>query len=546
MDKMLVKLLWLRLRGGVRQRLREIKTLRGLLFLSLTLAVIVLFTKQSALSESPLYGLMLGGTEQRLSLVEQFMPLGLLAAFLITVLTAPRPVLSFNPAEINLLFSGPFTRRALLLYKVCFYAFGVLLSSLFIMLLAPAFTYSPAPAFLGIFLSLLFIQLLTVVVSLSGQWWGQYFDVRMRSAYALVALVFVFAVIAWYGSTLYTRPVAAIVAFQESLAGAWLLAPFDVFAHIFLSQSLYPELLQWALLGLSINLGLLVMVVGLDGQCCEISTMRSLESHSRRDRARRKGVALGGQVTQVRSFVRSPVLGGIGPIAWRQMLAALRNAGKGLFVYLSIAILGGPLLVNLSEEAPLWPLLMTVYFIAVFMLPKTLVFDFRSDHDTMENFKALPLPPWKIGVGQLLSVVLLSSLIEWVLLAGTAVFIDDKWQVLLVVTAIFLLPLNWLLYGSENLFFLLFPAPLVPVGRVDFDFLGRTLIGFAVTSAILIGSCLMAAIIGQKLGQVMGGSWLIMAVAAWCSLALIALLTLPLLSWAFRRFDVGISGKSSG
>lgn len=545
MDAMLIKLLWLRLRGGVRQRLREMKTLRGLLFLALTVAIIVLLMKQSALSDNPLYSVIMGEAEQRQRMVEQFMPIGLLAAFLMTLFTAPSPALSFNPSEINLLFSGPFTRRALLLYKVSFYIFGVLLSSLFIMLLVPAFTYSQASAFLGIFLSLLFIQLLTVATGLLGQWLGQYVDVRIRSGYVFMALFSLFAATGWYCSDSFSSPTTVIIQFQESMIGALLLAPFDVFAHIFLAQTVFPQLVHWALLGLTMNVVLLIVVIVLDGRCYEASTMASLELHQRRDRARRKGVSLARRVTKVRSFVRSPVLGGIGPVAWRQMLATFRNTSKALFLYLGIALFAGPLLIKLSEEISLWPLFMAVFFVAVFMLPRTLVFDFRSDLDAMENFKALPLPAWKISIGQLATVTMLSSLIELVLLVSTAVFIEAKWYGLLIGIGLFLLPFNLLLYGLENLFFLLFPAPLVPVGRVDFDFLGRTLVGFAVTSAILIGSCFFAAIAGLKLGQLMTWPWPVMVMIAWCALTLIALLTLPLLSWAFKRFDVGVSGKSN-
>jgi hypothetical protein len=54
LDAVLVKLLLLRFRGGVRRRLQELKTLRGLLFLLVLLAVIALLMKQSILPENSL------------------------------------------------------------------------------------------------------------------------------------------------------------------------------------------------------------------------------------------------------------------------------------------------------------------------------------------------------------------------------------------------------------------------------------------------------------------------------------------------------------
>jgi hypothetical protein len=102
----------------------------------------------------------------------------------------------------------------------------------------------------------------------------------------------------------------------------------------------------------------------------------------------------------------------------------------------------------------------------------------------------------------------------------------------------FTIPFNALLYSLENLIFLLFPTPLVPVGRVDFDFLGRTMVDFAVKTALLIAGCGLAAGVGILVLQATNRSWPAFAIVTWCSLALLALLMLPVLSWAFERFDI--------
>ena len=533
---MLIKLLWLRLRGGIRQRLHEMKTLRGLLFLTLTLAIVFLMIKQSA---SPTGSIFFTDLEKRRALATQFMPISLLAAFLLTVFTSPQPTLSFNPSEINLLFSGPFTRRALLLYKVSFYAFGVFLSSLFIMLLMPRFSYNPASTFLGIFLSLLFIQLLTAATGLFCNCLGRFIDIRIQSRYVFIALFSALSVTGWHYSHSFQSLTGVVAQFQSSIIGTFLLAPFDVFVHIFLAQSVFPELLQWVLFGLTIDTLLLSVVILLDRYSAESSTTASLALYKRWDRAKRSGLPWRMSAEKVRSVMSPPSLGGIGPIAWRQMLAAFRNSNKALLLYLVIAIIAGPYLVMANKEASMLSLLGGVFFAAVFVLPRTLVFDFRSDLETIENFKALPLSAWKITVGQLAAVVILSSLIELVLLTSTAIFLDSKWDVLLIGIGFFLLPFNLLLYGLENLFFLLFPAPLVPVGRVDFDFFGRTLMEFAVVSAILISSCWLTVIAGHKLVEAIGLPWPFLLAVAWILFSLIALLTVFLSSWAFKRFDVG-------
>ncbi len=535
---MLIKLLLLRLRGAVRQRIQELKTLRGLLFLLVTIAVIVLLMKQSALSANPLASIFPRDLEQLWGQITQFMPIGLLAAFLLTLFLSPSPGLYFSPSEINLLFSGPFTRRALLLYKLCSYAFGILLSSLLIMLLVPASTYTPLAIFLGAFLTLMFIQLLTVATGLLSQLLRRYFCVRVRSSYVIITLISLIAATYLYYADFSRGLVDKLAQFQASMGGALILAPFDVFAHIFQEQLIFPDLLAWATLGLAINVGLISLVILMDHYSGEASTVASLKLYKHWDRARHSGLPWGAQPLIVRSLKQPPVLSGIGPVAWRQMLTAFRSSGKALLTFLVMAILAGPLLVIASADISKWSLMGGVFFAGAFVLPRTLVFDFRSDLDTMENLKALPLPPWKISIGQLATPVLLTSLIELVLVASVAILLDSQSHGFLIGISPFLIPFNMLLYGLENLFFLLFPAPLVPVGRADFDFIGRTMVGFALTATILLGSCFLAVGAGQIAMNAIGLPWPAFVVVAWFSLTLIAFMTLPLLSWAFNRFDI--------
>ena len=56
-------------------------------------------------------------------------------------------------------------------------------------------------------------------------------------------------------------------------------------------------------------------------------------------------------------------------------------------------------------------LLTTVFLTA--MLP----FDFRGDVDRMAYLKTLPLPPWRLAVGQVVAPVLIVTLLQWLVLA---------------------------------------------------------------------------------------------------------------------------------
>ena len=538
---MLIKLLRLRLRGGVRHRLQELRTLRGLLFLCVTIVVIVLLMKQTSLPANPPGGASYADPEQLREQLARLMPAGLLAACLLTVFTSSGPAIHFSPSEINLLFSGPFSRRGLLLYKICFYAFGALLSSLLITLLLPAFTSTLLATFLGAFLTLMFIQLFSAVIGLLSQLLAGYCYVPLRRSHVISLLFAVIAVLAWYFSAIDNGLAGALDLFQSSSVGTLLLAPFRVYVHIFLTDSLYPGLLGWASLGLAINIGLLAVIILLDRHSYEASVAASLKMHKRWVRARRSGLLWGAQPVVVRSFGQPPVVGGIGPVAWRQLLTALRSYSKAVLVFLAMALLGGPLLVVAAADINMWSRVGFVFFVAVYVLPRTLVFDFRSDLDTMENFKALPLRPWKIATGQLLAPVLLTSLVELLLLASSAIFLEGVPRTIVICLAPFVVPFNVLLYGLENTLFLLFPTPLVPVGRIDFDFLGRTLVDFATKTTLLISGCGLAAAAGMLVLNATDRSWLAFALVAWLALVLIALLIVPALSWAYDRFNVSRS-----
>lgn len=543
MDTALVKLLWLRLRGGLRQRFQELKTRRRMLLLLAIAAVVLLLFKLSVFTtNNPLADLYTTNPQQLRVKMAQFMPVSLLGAFVLTTLVSPGPGLYFSPTEINLLFSAPFPRRTLLIYKLCCYAFGVLLSSLLIMVLTPASVIAPSANFIGTFLTLLFIQLLTVATGLLGQVLPKLFSARFPCRYLMLALLLLVVTTGYYYVSISNGLKDALIQFQASLGGILLLALFQVLTHIFLAQAVFPDLLLWATIGFTMNIVLIVAVILLDAQSCEASTASSLERHKHWERMRRTGLLWGENPVMVRTFIPVPVLAGIGPFAWRQLLSAFRCSSKVLSVFMVMAALAGPLLIAASADISKWSLIGTVFFVAVFVLPKSLVFDFRSDLESMENFKMLPLSAWKICIGQLFTSIVLTSLIEMVLLVSTAISIDSQWRVVLLGISPFLLPFNILLYELENLFFLLFPAPLVPVGRADFDFLGRTLLEFVIKSSILMGSCFLAAKTGQLLMNTMAwSSWLAFGVLAWLTLSLIALLVLPLLSWSFNRFDVSRS-----
>src|SRR5690242_11957526 len=128
MNPALVRLLVMRMRGGLRLRLMQLVSLRGALFLVALggIAWLAIASGQTVPAETLFAGESLDTPAIRAQ-IETFMPLAIFGMTLLTVLLTTGPSFHFSPTEINLLFVGPFSRRDLLLYKFIAYATGAAL-----------------------------------------------------------------------------------------------------------------------------------------------------------------------------------------------------------------------------------------------------------------------------------------------------------------------------------------------------------------------------------------------------------------------------------
>ena len=513
--------------------------MRGVLFLCVTTGVILLLLSRSSLLSGDLGLEVLAGDPalagERLA---SWMRLGLLGACLLTILTASGPAIYFSPSELNLLLTGPFTRRGLILYKFSFYVAGAFLSALIITLIAQPLVGTGLSILVGSFLALMFLQLLSAVIELSSQAVASPMLTRMGRAVMVLIAIYALASVFWLATHHGLTVTEILSAFESSWFGRIVLAPFDVFVSAFLSREVFPDLLGWTAVAAAIDGGLLALIVLLDRRTYETSIAASEALDRRWVRALRGGHFWAIRQTAARTLPRPPTLSGLGLMAWRQSLNVMRTSVKPIAVLLVLAVLMGPLLVEVGKDISPWSRIGVLFFIGVFVIPRTLVFDFRSDLDNLEHFKSLPLSPWAICAGQLVIAVLLTSVIELALIASALPFLQGSVRNLALVLALFALPFNLLMYALENTFFLMFPSRLVPVGRVDFDFFGRTLIELTVKSFFLFVGCALAAGIGIIVFRATNGSWIAFTMMAWVSLALLGGLNVVLLGWAFRRFDV--------
>lgn len=537
MDTALRQLLILRLRGGLRQRLLQLANLRGLLF-SLAFGGIIWFLIASnGSSDASLFG---SAALDRQALREQiitFMPLTMLGLSLLTVLMTTGPTFHFSPNEINFLFSGPFRRRDLILYKFGAYVAGVTLTSVFITLIAPPQTGSALAVFVATLLTLVFVQLNSAVISMTGHALdgSKFARIRWPATALLCAIGATTVLYAWVTPD---RGIIDLLSeFRYSWIGTIVLIPYIVFAELYVAPSI-SHLALWALAAVAINAGLLRAVIVLDARTTDRSLAENARLSNRWERIKQGGSFWATQRTEVNSIHRAPSAGGLGPIAWRQVLNALRNSFKLIIVFVGLAACIAPISLALGAPVTHPQTLMIIYVFFAFILPRNLVCDFRGDLSRMEIYKTLPIAPWRICAGQLVVQGLLAYVIALTIIASALVFEDRVTPQVALLIAALALPLTFLIYAVENTVHLLFPTKLVAMGRADFEFLGRSIVEFIAKTTFVLAAMAASGAVGLITFKMMGTTLVLPGLASWLTLTLIGLLTLVALQYAFRRFAV--------
>ncbi|GGE61572.1 hypothetical protein [Actibacterium pelagium] len=539
MDSALLRLLMMRLRGGLRMRLMQLKSLRGLLFFLAFGGIVWLLVVANSSALNPEF--LNNGALDRQALSPQirtFMPLAMLGMSLLTVVLTTGPTFHFSPTEINFLFTGPFRRRDLILYKFSAYVAGVTLSSALITPFAQAQTGSALSAFVASLLTLTFVQLNSAVIGMAGQALEGSRFARYR--WPAIALLFTAAVAtALYAWVTPDRSVFDLLTeFRHSWIGTIILIPYIVFAELFVAPSLFPHLALWACIAVLINAVLLYVAIKLDALTTDRALKENARQSDRWERIKQGGSFWATQRTEVRSIRRAPLLGGLGPIAFRQTLNAARNSFKVIAVFIGMAACLGPLASAFGVPVTDSRALTMIYIFYGFILPRTLVCDFRGDLSRMEIYKTLPIAPWRICAGQLVAQVLLAYVIALTMIASILVFEDGVDTSVALMFAAFALPLTVLIYVVENTIHLLFPTKLVPMGRADFEFLGRSLVEFIAKTIVVLTAAAVSAGVGLATFTMIRTSLVLPGLASWVTLTLIGVLTLVVMQFAFRRFAV--------
>ena len=530
----LLKLILLQTRGFFRRLTRGARSPRGAIFLVLGIAVMVLWLGPAIFTSLAMKNA-LPGRHRSPEELRAFVPLALLAVCLLTIISsAGDKAISFTPGEVDVLFPGPFTRRQLLGYKLLKSALIALLTSLIISIaMLPAGSWWLA-SYVGIVLALIFVQLFSTAGVMLGQAISERaFSLARRAV--LVGAIVIFALLARHW-LIARGGLAGIYDFRDSPAGHLLLAPFMPFGEVMAAYDL-PDLAHGAISAAGVDACLLVLVLLLDQNYLEAAM-----SASRRRYAHIQRVRSGALLSLSRGKIgwhlpQLPWTSGAGPIAWRQATIAARSAKGLVLLLLAITIAIGPLFGASLHSSWLAPnIIVGALAWSTVLLSGLIKFDFRGDLDHMEVLKALPLAPIPLSIGQLIVPTLLLTGAHIILLGSVAAFVREHRDVLLV-AAVLALPFNALLMATENLIFLLFPTRPAAVSPGDFQLLGRQAAQLAMKAMSVMAAGIVAFGVAVPLFVLTRGSLVVLTVVAGAALSAEACGLVPLIAWAYRRFD---------
>jgi len=444
----------------------------------------------------------------------------------------------FSPSEIDFLFGGPFTRRQLLAYKMVGTVVGVTFSALIFSVVMSRHVPAWGSGYIGLWLALTFVQLMTMTILLLSQALAESAVTRIRKAILLCAAAAgIFGAWSIAGNTGAESVAEVIASLRGETVLRFAIIPVEPFVKVMFADPFWPGGVMWAAVGLTMNCALCGFIFWLDAEYRESAISVSQRWFARIQSARRTGVAPPASAKAWGRAPRLPYWGGAGPIARRQLTTAMRNSRSMMVV---MAVVSVSMAVALMEKDrsvdQVWLMLYAMTAWLTILLSMMVRFDFRSDLDQMEGLKALPIPGYRIALGQLIAPVIVCLMLQATIFTAGAVA-NGRPEVALA-AAVFVIPVNVLLFGVENIMFLLFPSRVMAFNPGDFMSMGRQMLLMFLKFAVIGVAVILATVTGAIAYVGSGESWVITLVTAWLVLIAQAMLVLPGMAWAFNRFDV--------
>lgn len=539
MHRALWQLLWFDLRSSLRGLLNLHRNWRQLvLFLLMILFVGFLLTAR-ALSGSTAGGERFGAA----------MPFWALIYLLATWLTASADRgLVMRPAEIHFVVGGPFPNRDVITLNLVRLAFRALISAVVLSLIALVYVHSYLSALVGMWLLIAVSLLVGMLASLSARRvHGRSVRLtrRMLVMFSLLVLLMLIVQsmrrlqadglepgIATVAATAAHTPVGQII--LPPLA--WMFAPIS-------ASSFWIETLPMFPLRMLVIAVMVAMVYALGDQYAETSTGRTDASVARRHASLRSGVSGGNVTSSWTRHISLPLphrLGGVGSVAWMQMVHSLRILPR--YLVFTTAIVSVVLVVPLMVDARRldgtgvvgWMAGLTAY--ADFLLLLQLPVGFLGPVAQREMLKSLPIPSWRIAIGQLAGPVIPLGVLH-VLVMLLFLVLKPSANHYVLMTSLALVPAALVLVANINLlgsWNIIRPRALQ---QRDALAAGRAMASVWIFMAMLTPAVIVSTLSAWVMGVIAGDSLTITLLGASLGMLLSSLLYIWLLARSFARWQ---------
>ncbi len=453
MHPALWQLLWFEFRGAARRILDVRKNWKQLALTVLMLLFVGMFLSARSLTGAAAAG--------RFGSAMPFWAYIYLIATWLTASADRRLVM--RPAEINFIVAGPFRQRDTITLNLIRLGFRALIGSAVLSLIALAYVDNYLCGLAGIWLMISVSLLAGMLASLSSRRAQASIVKRLRRMFTVLALgallLMISQAMAAVAETGLPPRVSTVAgAAIETQVGRIVLAPLAwMFAPMAAERFFFDAVLQMpARIGV---IGCLIAgIYFLGSRFSEASTNRTDQSLARRQTALRSGVTGGGAANSWTRRVRVPILariGGIGSVAWVQMTHAVRILPR--YLLFTSAIVGVVLILPLMVDSQRlrgatsvigWMTGLTLY--ADFLLLLQLPVGFLGPISQREMLKSLPMPSWRIVVGQLAGPLLPIAPVHLSIVGLFVYLVPAQWMTVLAVGSA-LLPAGLVITANINL-----------------------------------------------------------------------------------------------
>lgn len=485
-------------------------------------------------------------------------------------------LMSFRPAELDLVVPGPYSPRTLINYKLLTIFASGLFSGIFYALIFARHTGHFVSAFIAGVLATLFATLASISLGLLAELAGP-----KRLAVLIAARTVILAGVAWviYRLTIAAR--AAQVAAEEARAAAGtdaakrleamsdalsvrervaavlaepavsiLVAPFKAFSHLFAAQTL-TQMVLWTTVCTLMVLLTWAAIVRMHRAWQEVA-VRVSERNAKAAEQLVKGRTQRSSLSR-RLASLAPQLHWMGApraVARRHLTASMPMVLSAPFVGAMVPLAMGYLLRNArpaangDEPAQLIAGMAGLVLLPaiVFITPALLRMDFRNDLDHIETLKTLPFSATRLVGAQLFTPLLVCTIMAWSLSAaclavggGAILSKVDLGVVVLCLAAIPILIL--LILAIDNTLFLLLPERPMHGKGFNVAMTGKRVLTTAARILTFAVTSLPVVLIGW-LTYLISDSMLAAGIAGLIVAGCVAIGGVLLTAWAFKRFDV--------